>query len=134
MSRCRRDKTPSYKKLYLNGNDKYVYGVCSGIADYMGIDPIIVRAITVISLIFGVPFVIIGYFILAWMLDYKPQDMYESEEEDQFWKSVRTEPSNTVRDIRYKFRDIERRLRAAEAHVTSPQYNLHREINDLENK
>jgi phage shock protein C len=58
--------------------------------------------------------------------------MYETKEESDFWKGVRTEPSNTIRDIRYKFRDIERRLRAAEAHVTSSEYNLKRQFSDLE--
>ncbi len=125
-------KTPSYKKLYLDRKNAKISGVCAGIGDYMGIDPFVVRIVTVICMFFGVPIIILGYILLAWYLDDKPVDMYHSKKEKEFWKSVRTEPSNTVRDIRYKFRDIERRLRAAEAHVTSPQYNLHREINDLE--
>jgi len=75
---------------------------------------------------------VIGYVLLAYFLDEKPENIYESKKESDFWNSVRTEPSNTVRDIRYKFRDIERRLRAAEAHVTSPQYNLSREIDNLD--
>lgn len=125
-------KTPSYKKLYLDRKNAKISGVCAGIGDYMGIDPFVVRIVTVICMLFGIPIIILGYIFLAWFLDNKPVDMYQNKKENDFWKSVRTEPSNTVRDIRYKFRDIERRLRAAEAHVTSPQYNLHREINDLE--
>jgi phage shock protein C len=132
MKNYHNEKISRYKKLYLDKENSYIYGVCAGIADYMGIDPVIVRIITVVSLIFGVPFVIIGYFLLAWLLEYKPSDMYETKEESDFWKGVRTEPSNTIRDIRYKFRDIERRLRAAEAHVTSSEYNLKRQFSDLE--
>ncbi|MBT5188065.1 MAG: envelope stress response membrane protein PspC [Kordiimonadaceae bacterium] len=126
------NKTPRYKKLYLDKKNAKVSGVCAGIADYFGIDPIVVRVTTVIGCFFSGPFIVIGYILLAFFLNAKPKGMYESKREREFWKSVRTEPSNTVRDVRYKFRDIERRLRAAEAHVTSPQYNLHREINDLE--
>ncbi len=125
-------KTPSYKKLYLDKKNAKISGVCAGIGDYFGIDPMVIRIAAVIFCLIGVPFVIIGYILLALFLDPKPKDLYENPKESEFWKSVRTEPSNTVRDIRYKFRDIERRLRAAEAHVTSPQYNLHREINDLD--
>lgn len=126
-------KTPSYKKLYLDKKNAKISGVCAGLGDYVGIDPIVLRIAAVIFAIFsGFLFVAICYGALAYFLDPKPRDMYESKEESEFWKSVRTEPSNTVRDVRHKFRDIERRLRAAEAHVTSPQYNLHREINDLD--
>ncbi|MBL4602016.1 MAG: envelope stress response membrane protein PspC [Emcibacteraceae bacterium] len=125
-------KTPSYKKLYLDKQNAKISGVCSGLSDYFGIDPIVLRIASIIFFFLSGPFVVIAYIVLAIVLDAKPKDMYESKREGEFWKSVRTEPSNTVRDIRHKFRDIERRLRAAEAHVTSPQYNLHREINDLD--
>ena len=62
----------------------------------------------------------------------KPDDLFESKEEDEFWKDVRTKPKATIRDVRHKFREIERRLRSAEAHVTSKEYNLKREFRDLE--
>jgi len=125
-------KTPKYKKLYLDKKNAKISGVCAGIADYFGIDPMMVRISAVLIALFGGGIIIIGYILLAIFLSAKPIDMFESAKEGEFWKSVRTEPTNTVRDIRHKFRDIERRLRAAEAHVTSPQYNLHREINDLD--
>lgn len=125
-------KTPGYKKLYLDKKNAKISGVCSGISDYFGIDPFVVRVATVVGCFFSGPFILLGYILMAIFLSAKPEDMYESKKAGEFWKSVRTEPSNTVRDVRHKFRDIERRLRAAEAHVTSPQYNLHREINDLD--
>ncbi|MBT6036209.1 MAG: envelope stress response membrane protein PspC [Kordiimonadaceae bacterium] len=123
--------TPKYKKLYLDKQNAKISGVCSGLGDYFGIDPMVIRISAVIIGLLGGGIIILGYIILAIFLKAKPVDMYESKQEGEFWKSVRTEPSNTVRDVRYKFRDIERRLRAAEAHVTSPQYNLNKEINDL---
>ncbi|MCC3861672.1 envelope stress response membrane protein PspC [Pseudemcibacter aquimaris] len=125
-------KPPKYKKLYLDKQNAKISGVCAGIADYFGIDPMVVRIATVIIGLFGGGLILVGYILLAIFLDAKPVDMFESKREGEFWKGVRTEPSNTVRDVRHKFRDIERRLRAAEAHVTSPSYNLHREINDLD--
>ncbi len=126
-------RTPKYKKLYLDKKNAKVSGVCAGLGDYFGIDPMVIRIATVIiSLLGGIGIIFLGYILLAIFLDPKPLDMFETPQQSEFWKSVRTEPKNTVRDIRHKFRDIERRLRAAEAHVTSPQYNLHREINDLD--
>lgn len=126
-------RTPKYKKLYLDKKNAKISGVCAGLGDYFGIDPMVIRIATVIvSLFGGLGIILLGYILLAIFLDPKPLDMFETPQQSEFWKSVRTEPKNTVRDIRHKFRDIERRLRAAEAHVTSPQYNLHREINDLD--
>lgn len=128
----RETKTPKYRKLYLDKQKAKVSGVCAGVADYFGIDPMIVRIATVLIGLFGGGLIFLGYILLAIFLDAKSVDMFESKKEGDFWKSVRTEPSSTVRDVRHKFRDIERRMRAAEAHVTSPGYNLHREINDLD--
>jgi phage shock protein PspC (stress-responsive transcriptional regulator) len=52
--------TGVYKRLFRDENNKVLGGVCSGIAAYFGIDPIIVRIIAVIF--FGVAFV--PYLIL----------------------------------------------------------------------
>jgi len=109
----REKSTPKYKKLYLDKQNAKISGVCAGVADYFGLDPMIVRIATVLIALLGGGLSILGYILLAIFLDAKPLDMFESKKESEFWKSVRTEPSNTVSDIRYKFRDIERRLRAA---------------------
>ncbi len=126
---------PRYNKLYLDKKNGKVCGVCAGIADYSGIDRTVVRIVAILGLISpasGV--VIIAYCLMCWLLDPKPSDMFESKEEDEFWKGVRTQPKNTIRDVRHKFREIERRLRATEAHVTSREYNLHKEFEDLKKK
>lgn len=56
------------KRLHLSASDKKIAGVCSGIADYMGIDPTIVRLIAVmLALITAViPFCIA--YVIAWMI------------------------------------------------------------------
>ena len=36
------------KKLYRSRNNKWIAGVCGGIAEYAGIDPIIVRVLAII--------------------------------------------------------------------------------------
>ncbi len=50
------------KKLYRNENDKILGGVCSGLADYFGVDPAVMRVIFVLLLFFGLGF--IAYIIL----------------------------------------------------------------------
>jgi phage shock protein C len=44
---------------------------------------------------------------------------------------VRTSPRRTVRDVRSRFRDIDRRLADVEAYVTSSNSRLAREIEQL---
>ena len=52
-------QTDGPKRLYRDENNKVLGGVCSGIANYFGIDPVIVRIITVIcSGILFVPYII----------------------------------------------------------------------------
>ena len=47
--------------------DRMVAGVCSGIADYTGIDVTLVRLIVVLGTIFGFGSFLVGYLV-AWVL------------------------------------------------------------------
>jgi len=56
------------KRLYLSQSDKKLGGVCGGIAEYLELDPTIVRLITVVlGVITAVLPLLIGY-IIAWMI------------------------------------------------------------------
>ncbi|MEO5682699.1 MAG: PspC domain-containing protein [Chitinophagaceae bacterium] len=50
-------------RLYRNADDKIIGGVCSGLANYMGIDPVILRVLFVI--LFGAMFWV---YILLWII------------------------------------------------------------------
>ena len=54
-----------------------------------------------------------------------------SREDDKFWQTVRARPGSSVRDVRAKFRDIDRRIADIETHVTSQNSALAREIDAL---
>ena len=54
------------KKLYRNPDDTIIAGVCSGLAAYFGIDPVIVRFLFALSIFFG-GFGIILYIVL-WII------------------------------------------------------------------
>lgn len=53
------------KRLELNNKDVVVCGVCSGIADYFKIDPIIVRIIFLLLLFYTTLPMVIIYLILS---------------------------------------------------------------------
>jgi phage shock protein C len=75
---------------------------------------------------------VFGYFIAALVLKRRPEHLYASREEEAFWRAVRLEPSRTAHDLLRKFQELERRLRAAEARVTSSEFRLRRQFKDLE--
>lgn len=60
-----------YKKLYRSVTDKMIGGVCGGIAEYFDIDPLIVRLVFVLAVIFGGSG-ILAYIILWIIIPQKP--------------------------------------------------------------
>ncbi|MSP66660.1 MAG: envelope stress response membrane protein PspC [Alphaproteobacteria bacterium] len=129
--RHHRERPPSPARLYRDTERGIFFGVAAGIADYVGIRPWAVRLGLVIA---AIPFtfpLVVGYLIAGCALQPRPVGLYRSEEEAEFWRSVRTEPQRTAHDLGLKFADIERRLRQAEAHVTSREFRLRREIGEL---
>lgn len=122
----------SRTKFYLDKQNAKWLGVCSGIADYTGVDVTWVRVGTVIlTLLGGFPWTLIAYWVTAWMADNKPYGLYENKEEADFWQGVRQSPARTTRDVRSKLRDIDRRMAAAETHYTSRNSRLADEIDSL---
>lgn len=59
------------KRLYKDTSDKKLCGVCSGIAEYFGIDPTIVRLAWVAFVVFG-GCGILAYIIAAIVMPEKP--------------------------------------------------------------
>jgi phage shock protein C len=123
---------PSWGRLYRDGRRAWLAGVCAGIADYFGLNPCLVRALIVASAVFFTFPTVVAYIIAAFALPRRPAEMYDSPEEEAFWRSVRLEPGRTAHDLSRKFQELERRLRAAEARVTSSEFKLRRQFRDLE--
>lgn len=54
------------KKLYRSNEDRILAGICGGIAEYIEMDPTIVRLITVILMfVFGSGLII---YLIAWVI------------------------------------------------------------------
>ena len=124
----------SHTKFYLDKDNKKISGVCSGIADYWGIDVTLVRVLMAISPFIVGPFILIGYFLMAWIAPARPRILVEREQdpdEKKFWQGVRANPRRTARQVRARFRELDRRMADAEAYLTSPDKRLAREIDSL---
>ena len=124
---------PRRTKFYLDKQNKKWLGVCSGIADYTGLDVTLVRiGLVVLTLLGGFPWTLIAYWVAAWMAPVKPHEFYGQDvEEAKFWQGVRANPTRTARDVRSRFRDIDRRLADVETYVTSSNSRLAQEIEQL---
>ena len=65
------------KKLYRNTGNKMIAGVCSGLADYINIDPTIVRLIFALVGLSGTG--ILAYLVCAIIIPEKPDDYVNVE-------------------------------------------------------
>lgn len=55
------------KRLVRRRDDRMVAGVCSGVADYLGVDVTLVRLVTVLGAVFGFGTFIVAYLV-GWLL------------------------------------------------------------------
>ena len=121
-----------HTKFYLDKRNGKFMGVCSGIADYTGVDVTLVRIGVVLLALLGQGIGIIAYFVVGWIAPKKPRELRdETPEQTKFWQGVRASPARTVRDVRSRFRDLDRRLAEVETYVTSSNSRLAREIEQL---
>jgi len=120
-------------RFYLDKQNAKWSGVCAGIADYTGMDVTLVRiGLVLLTVLGGFPWTLIAYWITAWMAPRKPIELYEQDpDQKKFWQGVRANPRRTARDVRSRFRDLDRRLADVETYVTSSNSRLAREIEQL---
>jgi phage shock protein C len=123
---------PSRTRFYLDKRGGKLMGVCSGIADYTGLDVTLVRIMFVSAVFMSGGSILPLYFVAGFMADDKPGELaVENREEQKFWQGVRASPRRTARDIRSRLREIDRRLADIESYVTTENRSLAREIEQL---
>jgi phage shock protein C len=123
---------PRRTKFYRDKRNGKWMGVCAGIADYTGIDVTIIRIGMVVAVVMGSGAPILVYLAAGFIAPVKPSELdYERPEDKKFWQGVRASPRRTVRDVRSRFREIDRRLADVETYVTSSNSQLAREIEQL---
>ncbi|GAB3770473.1 phage shock protein PspC (stress-responsive transcriptional regulator) [Nocardioides ginsengisegetis] len=55
------------RRLVRRTDNRMIGGVCSGVADYLGIDVTLVRVLTVLGAIFGMGSLVVAYAVM-WLL------------------------------------------------------------------
>ncbi|UAB77905.1 envelope stress response membrane protein PspC [Erythrobacter sp. SCSIO 43205] len=118
--------------LYRDKHKAKLMGVAAGIADYTGVDALWVRLGMVALTIFALgPIGLLAYFVMGFVLQKKPPHLYRDSQEEQYWQRIRQSPKRTAREIRARFRDIDRRLADVETHYVSSNKRLTAEIEQL---
>jgi len=144
-------------ELYRNAEQGKIAGVCAGIADYFGWETWLVRILVVSGVLFGMPFLILGYVAAWFILDKSPEQGSKSKfesttnqfsdsrkqrkrEADVANESIKVKariwqagepPKQALYDISRKFRSLEKKLQGMEQYVTSAEFTVSREINKL---
>jgi phage shock protein C len=109
----------------------WVAGVCAGIADYVGADPLVVRLAALLCLVFFLPATLVTYAALALVLKPRPSLLYATPEEESFWRSLRIDPAQVLHEVRGRLRGVERRVVRIETLVTTDEFELRRGLRDL---
>ena len=148
-------------ELYRNPSRGKIAGVCAGIADYFGWETWLVRILVVSGVLFGMPFLILGYIAAWFILDKNPKfpskqanaKYHRAEQEesanryhnnhvnqDKTNEHIKVKarvwqsgepPKQAFHDIRKKFASLEKQLQRIEQYVTSSEFTVAREINKL---
>jgi len=142
---AREDVGTGEKRFRRNKIDGVLGGVCAGIGDYVGMDPILVRLIF-LGLVLFTGFPLIIYFVLWFFVPSDKRAPYRREAREAVRAERRREahhakyadlkrryPSTvSLTDVRSKFRSIETRMQDLEKSITSKEWQLRREFKDLE--
>lgn len=132
------------KPLYRSRTNVRVAGVCAGIADYLNIGTFIVRLVTFIS-IFVLGGITFWAYVICWIvLDKEPKSLQKSARGSSRVSGATSSSNNradttlkptlvriTAMECAERLQATERRLREAEAFITSRQFRLHCEINRI---
>ena len=117
--------------LYRDKQNSKLLGVCSGIADYTGVNALWVRLGALFLTFMTGGMTIPAYFIAGMLLNKKPQHLYVDQEETRYWQRVRQSPKRTAREIRSRMKDIDRRLAEVETYYVTSNPRLSAEIERL---
>jgi phage shock protein C len=120
----------SERRFYRNADKAMLGGVCAGIADYFGFNLCVTRLLVVIAF-FTMPVTLLGYLALVLLVPSVSAAERPRPVDPEFHRAMRSSPSQTMSDVRSRFKALDRRLARLEKYVTSSRYQLDREFDRL---
>ena len=122
--------TMAHRRFRRSADNAMLGGVCAGLADYFGLNLRVMRILTAVAFL-AMPMTIVAYIGVLILVPAEITHTRRTKAGEQFSRSLRSSPTQTMRDVRSKFQSLDRRLARLEKHVTSPRYQLNRELDDL---
>lgn len=126
------------RELYRDPANGKISGVCSGLANYFGLEVWLVRILVISAALLGGSFlVLLVYVAMTLMVEKQPDNYVEAIKAEQEhtlknkpWKAGQT-PEVLLQTIEKDFQSIESQLRGIEAYVTSDRFKVDREFSKL---
>ena len=122
------------RRRFRRSRDRAVIGgVCGGLADYFGFNLKVTRLIAIIAFFAAMPATIIAYLACVVLVPPEPHRSTPAPAapDPEFRRELRSSPSQTMSDVRSRFKTLNRRLARLEKYVTSSRYQLDREFQSL---
>ncbi|RJX70188.1 envelope stress response membrane protein PspC [Vibrio sinensis] len=128
----------SKRELYRDTINGKLSGVCAGIANYFGAEVWLIRILVISAALLGGSFlVVLVYVAMTLMLEKQPVNYVETLKaqqehtlKDKPWQRGQS-PSMLLDTLEKDFDQLEGKVRAMEAYVTSDSYKVDREFSKL---
>jgi phage shock protein C len=118
--------------------DRKLFGVCGGVAEWLGVSSLAVRLATMASMFIIGPFTIGAYILLAVLVDNDAKRPVAKEayadlgDRDPRYnggpRDANRRPGEMIGPLMRRFGMIEERMRKVEAEVTSTSFRINREL------
>ncbi len=119
------------RRFYRNSDRAMIGGVCAGLAEYFGFNLRVTRILAVCALLMAMPAALIAYFGTVFLVPSRAEGNHAQEYDRNFRKALRSNPVQTLGDVRRRYQGLDSRLARLERYVTSPRFNLDREFKHL---
>lgn len=143
----------SPRRLYRDADRAMLGGVCAGLAGYFGLNLRVTRFLAFIAFLMAMPVAVISYLAAVFLLPAESRHAHDGVVESRCcWgkrRARRTERNRdrerarrseaatpipagpTVKDVRERYRSLDKRLAELEKQVTSPRFQLEQEFRKL---
>jgi phage shock protein C len=107
-----------------------ILGVCRGLSNYFNLRVAWVRVLTVaVLLVSGIWPIVVVYLIAGVLMKPEPMIPFETEEQKDFYDGYTANRHRTLRDLKRRFTNLDRRLRRMEDTVTSRDFEWEQRMN-----
>ncbi len=130
----RRYRKGNPHRLYRDREHAVLAGVCAGVADFFGGKRLFIRFIFIIMTPFVAFLNLPAYLILAFALKPKPDDLYQTSDQEHFWRQVSSAPGHTFGELRHRLRELDLDLQKVENYVTSKEFQLDSELKEASSR